>query len=159
MPDETDAQLDQQAAGAQAQQEEFLSQGAPEPQETLQGNRLTALSEALAKAAEALSDGQLEVEGETFEDQEAVPPSLFAQLTALSAIAAQVPEAEQYQFDPTEVVTTNAGLAEGLSNIGKMGRDKKLAKAVAKMGAEAPPAEEAPPPAAEEAPTDDDFLA
>lgn len=139
MPDEYDQQADMQMNEEAAQTQEFLAQSAPQPEETLQGNRLTALSEAVVNAAEQLSGGQILEEAQTYEDQDAVPAELFAQVAALAAMAEQV---GMMQFDPNELFMNNDGLAELGSIIGTMATDKKFKKAVLSPQAPAPTEEE-----------------
>jgi hypothetical protein len=146
-----DAQLEAQGAAEAQDQQAIINEAAPPAEEPLQGNRLTALSEALSTAAEALSDGQVQAAPEEFgEDLEQIPPQLFAQLTVFAGLAQQLPEAEQYQFDPAAAATTNDGLVEAMAAVGGMGRDKNVKRAMASQGPA--PQEEAPP---EAAPSDD----
>lgn len=151
---EIEAQVDAAAAGEKAAMQDTMAQAAPQAVETLQGNRLTALSEAVTAAAEFLSGGQIQAAPMDYaEDQDQVPADLFAQVAALAALASQIPEGEAYAFDPAELLVDNAGLAELGSIIGKMGSDKALKRALANgMEPDAAPEE------TEETPDDDDDL-
>lgn len=147
-----EAGLDAQGAQAAQDQQDIINQAAPPAEEPLQANRLTALSEALATAAEALSDGQVQAAPEQFaEDQQQIPPQLFSQLSVFASLADQLPEAQKYQFDPAAAAANNDGLVEALAAVGGMGRDKAVKRAMANASGPA----EAPEAPAEDAPADD----
>ena len=73
---------------------------------------------------------------------------------ALAGAVAAVPEGEQYQFDPSELLLNNAGLAEAGSIVNGIASDKALRRALANGGPQEPEEESNPEPSG---PSDDEM--
>ena len=148
--DEAETAVVAQNEASSVQRQDDLAQAIPPAQEPLDMERVNGLSDALMSATDRLSGGQVQgdlprVEGEV----DAVPPELFAPLAALAAFVSQIEGAEQFQFDPTEAVTTNNGLAQVAATLDALSQDEAVLTA-----ASSPEPREAP--AAEPEPTEDE---
>lgn len=130
-----------------AEQTEAIGATAPEARESLDPARLTALSQTVTMALQEIGDGQIPT-GEPLtveEPQDQIPGPIFAGVASLAAFADQFAPAKAFQFDPFELGIDNAGLAELIAVVGRMGRDKALARAVKSEPVQAEPEAEAPP--------------
>jgi hypothetical protein len=127
-----------------------MGSAAPVADQPLDGVKVGALADAVERAIDVLTDGQVPVEVEDVgEDVQQLPPKLFAALMALAALAGQF-GMEQYAFDPTALGADDQGVAQMLSIVGGMASDPKVAQAARQKGPGKKPPE--PRPSKEPAP-------
>lgn len=152
------APADIQAADAEvtAERQDTIASAAPQAREPLEPNRVSMLSQIVSQAMTDLAGGQIaappvvEVQGPV----DVLPPELFAQVSAVGSLVEQHPDPafDAYSFDPIEMSSTNAGLAEMANIIDNMASDKKILN----LMKQPIPEEEAPVEEAEPAPPEDD---
>jgi|SRR5688572_250667 len=144
--EQLDAEVDKEAEAIRQTRLGGLQGAVPPGAEPLTADSVNGLADAVEAAVPKLSGGQVtaedlripRVDGEV----DRVPPELGAQVLTAAAFADTSGLADGYQFDPTELLRTNAGLDEAAEIITGMASDPKVLKAVGGGEPEAAPESE-----------------
>lgn len=126
---------DESYAAAEQQRSEQIAAEVPQASEPIKATSLAALHTGIVAVIDSLTDGQMRPPPSPEPgNYDAVPPELFAHMSAIGAgfqeLAAQVPEAEPYAFDPAQAATTNKGVIEAGQAMKKAAGDKALKRAI-----------------------------